>query len=107
MSEGRILVVEDEPKIAGLLKFGLEEKGFLVELAYDGDIGYTRFKSQPFDLVILDLNLPGKNGFELCKAIRQKNENIPIIMVTSLLHLDDKVQGYEMGADDYIVKPFE
>jgi DNA-binding response OmpR family regulator len=107
MDERRILIVEDERKIADALKFGLEEKGYHVDIAYDGTIGQRLFKSYKFNLVILDINLPGINGFELCKMIRKENPTIPVIMVTSLLTIDDKVEGYDSGADDYIVKPFE
>lgn len=107
MDERKILIVEDERKIADTLKFGLEEKGYHVEVAYDGNIGYRLFKSYKFNLIILDINLPGINGFELCKMMRKENPGIPIIMVTSLLTIDDKVEGYDSGADDYIVKPFE
>jgi DNA-binding response OmpR family regulator len=107
MDERKILIIEDERKIADTLKFGLEEKGFQVEVAYDGNIGYRLFKSYKFNLIILDINLPGINGFELCKMMRKENPGIPIIMVTSLLTIDDKVEGYDSGADDYIVKPFE
>jgi DNA-binding response OmpR family regulator len=107
MDERKILIVEDERKIADTLKFGLEEKGYRVEVAYDGNIGYRVFKSYKFNLLILDINLPGINGFELCKMIRRENPNIPIIMVTSLPTIDDKIEGYDSGADDYIVKPFE
>ena len=107
MDERKILIVEDERKIADTLKFGLEEKGYRAEVAYDGNIGYRVFKSYKFNLLILDINLPGINGFELCKMIRRENPNIPIIMVTSLPTIDDKIEGYDSGADDYIVKPFE
>ena len=107
MDERKILIVEDERKIADTLKFGLEEKGYRVDVAYDGNIGHRMFKSYKFNLVILDINLPGINGFELCKIIRKENPNIPIIMVTSLPTIDDKIEGYDSGADDYIVKPFE
>jgi DNA-binding response OmpR family regulator len=107
MEDRKILIVEDERKIADTLKFGLEEKGFYVDVAYDGNIGYRLFKSYKFNLIILDINLPGINGFELSKMIRRENPAIPIIMVTSLPTIDDKIEGYDSGADDYIVKPFE
>jgi two-component system, OmpR family, copper resistance phosphate regulon response regulator CusR len=105
----RILLVEDEPKIADALKFGLTENGYAVTvtLAYDGAIGYKLFKSDTFDAVILDINLPGMNGYELCKAIRANNPQVPVIMLTALSALNDKIEGYDAGADDYIVKPFE
>ena len=88
-----ILIVEDEKKIADTLKFGLEENGYLVEVAYDGSIGYKLFAAQPFNIVVLDVNLPGIN--------------VPIIMLTSMSALNDKIEGYDAGADDYMVKPFE
>jgi DNA-binding response OmpR family regulator len=107
MENTRILLVEDEPRIADTLRFGLIENGYSVDIAYDGNIGYRLFQNQPFDLVILDINLPGMTGFELCKAIRSSNTNIPVIMLTSLSTLNDKIEGYDSGADDYMIKPFE
>jgi DNA-binding response OmpR family regulator len=103
----KILLVEDEPKIADTLKLGLEENGYSVVVAYDGSIGYKLFLGQDFDMAILDINLPGLNGYDLCKKIREKNTNIPVIMLTALNALNDKIEGYDAGADDYIIKPFE
>ena len=102
-----ILLVEDEKKIADVLKKGLTEQQFYVEVAYDGLIGRKMFDTYPFNLIILDLNLPGMNGYELCKYIRNKNEKVPVIMLTALDTTDDKIEGFEAGADDYIVKPFD
>jgi DNA-binding response OmpR family regulator len=102
-----ILLVEDEKKIADVLKKGLCEQQFHVEVAYNGLIGKKLFEAYPFHLIILDLNLPGLNGYELCKFIRNRNEKIPIIMLTALDTTDDKIEGFEAGADDYIVKPFD
>ena len=107
MEDIRILIVEDEQKIADTLKFGLSENGFKVEVAYDGKLGYRLFSVQDFDLLILDINLPGMNGYELCKAVRLLNEQVPIIILTSMSALNDKIEGYDAGADDYIIKPFE
>ncbi|MBC8035270.1 MAG: response regulator transcription factor [Chitinophagaceae bacterium] len=107
MEEIAILIVEDEKKIADTLKQGLSENGHFVEVAYDGNIGFKIFSSMKFDLVILDINLPGMNGYELCKAIRVINSNIPVIMLTAMSDMKDKVDGYDAGADDYLVKPFE
>lgn len=107
MEERRILLVEDEHKIADTLKLGLTEHGYEVEVAYDGKIGLKLYEKHSFNLVVLDINLPGINGYELCKIIRSKNENIPIIMLTALNALSDKIEGYDAGADDYIIKPFE
>ena len=100
-------MIEDEKKIADTLKMGLSENGFEVEVAYDGKIGHQLLLSRNFDLVILDINLPGMNGYELCKAIRYRNMNMLVIMLTSMSSLDDKIEGYDAGADDYLVKPFE
>src|SRR5687768_17149445 len=99
--ERKILIVEDEPKIADTLKLGLTEHGYYVEVAYDGNIGYKFFKAHTYNLVILDINLPGMNGYDLCKAIRKDNNSIPIIMLTAMSTLADKVEGYDAGADDY------
>jgi DNA-binding response OmpR family regulator len=107
MEERRILIVEDERKIADTLKFGLGEMGFYVEVAYDGTVGYHLFCAGDFNLVILDINLPGMNGYDLCKAIRSQNQQVPVLMLTSMGALKDKIEGYDSGADDYMVKPFE
>jgi DNA-binding response OmpR family regulator len=107
MEERKILIVEDERKIADTLKFGLMEKGYYVEIAYDGTIGLRLFESHDYNLIILDINLPGINGFDLCRMMRSSDPHIPVIMLTSLPTLEDKVEGYDSGADDYIVKPFE
>ena len=107
MENFNILLVEDEQKIANTLKIGLVENGFAVEAAYDGVMGLRLFETQPFHLVVLDINLPRMNGYELCKKIREKNAQIPIIMITALSSLNDKIEGYDAGADDYIIKPFE
>jgi len=103
----KILIVEDEKKIADTLKFGLSEMGFYVEVAYDGTLGYHLFNANDFNLVILDINLPGMNGYELCRAIRLKDQRIPVLMLTSMIALNDKIEGYDSGTDDYMVKPFE
>lgn len=107
MEERKVLIVEDEQKIADTLKLGLSENGYHVEVAYDGLIGYRLFQSHSFNLVVLDINLPGMNGYELCRKMRGENTHIPIIMLTALSALNDKIEGYDAGADDYIIKPFE
>lgn len=107
MEERKILLVEDEHRIADTLRLGLVENGYEVEVAYDGKMGYKLFQTQPFNLVVLDLNLPEINGYELCKLIRASNSNIPVIMLTALNSLEDKIEGYDVGADDYVIKPFE
>lgn len=107
MEERSILLVEDERKIADTLKRGLEEEGFRVEVAYDGSIGWRLYNQESFELVILDINLPGMNGYELCRSIRSHDAQVPIIMLTALSALTNKLEGYDTGADDYLVKPFE
>jgi len=102
-----ILLVEDEPKIADALRLGLTEHGFTVAAAYDGEIGWRMFTQQSFQLVILDINLPLLNGYELCRRIRSNDVNVPVVMLTALNALTDKIEGYDSGADDYLVKPFE
>ena len=103
----RILLVEDEARIADTLRFGLEENGYEVSVAYDGQIGWRMFQKSEYQVAVLDLNLPGINGYELCRQIRAANEQIPIILLTALSTLEDKIEGYDAGADDYIIKPFE
>jgi two-component system, OmpR family, copper resistance phosphate regulon response regulator CusR len=105
--ERKLLIIEDEKKIATTLKKGLSENGYHVDVAFDGLIGKRLFDSNDYDLVILDINLPGMNGFELCKAIRNNNQQIPIIMLTAMNTTEDKIEGFDTGTDDYMIKPFE
>ncbi|MBL7904568.1 MAG: response regulator transcription factor [Bacteroidales bacterium] len=107
MPEPRVLIVEDHVKVADSISKGLEENGFKTEVAYDGFIGKRLADANRYDLMILDVNLPQINGYELCSEIRIKNPKVPIIMLTALGSTDDKLLGFEKGADDYIVKPFE
>jgi len=102
-----ILLVEDEKKIADTLEAGLEEEQFEVSVAYNGLEGKKLYLNNAYDLIILDINLPFMNGYELCKIIREKDKRLPIIMLTALNFMDNKIQGFDVGADDYIVKPFE
>lgn len=103
----RILIVEDEPKVASFVKRGLEEYGFACEIASDGLLGGRMVENGEYDLIILDLNLPFKSGIELCKEIRLANQKIPVLMLTALGTTEDKLKGFDSGADDYLVKPFE
>lgn len=107
MNNVRILIAEDERKIADSLKQGLEENGFDVQVAYDGDIALKVFRNEKFDLVLLDINLPGINGYDLCKTIRVIDSSIPVVMLTALNAVEDKIEGFDAGADDYIIKPFD
>lgn len=102
-----ILFVEDEPKVAASLKKGLEENGFSVDLAPDGAVGRHMAASNAYDLILLDINLPFVNGYEVCRSIRAGNTRVPIIMLTARGTVDEKISGFDAGADDYIVKPFD
>lgn len=103
----KILIVEDDHRVAELIKRGLEEQGFVTILAYDGLSGKKLSSQDHFDLVITDIILPKMDGLDLCKYLRQTNPDLPIIMLTALGTTDDKVEGFDAGADDYLVKPFE
>jgi DNA-binding response OmpR family regulator len=107
MDSPRILIVEDEPKVAAFIKKGLEENIYQADIAYDGIVGKAMVLSHHYDLILLDINLPQLNGFQLCKIIRDNNITVPILMLTALGGLDEKVKGFETGADDYLLKPFE
>ncbi|RYD99261.1 MAG: response regulator transcription factor [Sphingobacteriales bacterium] len=107
MEPANILLVEDEKKIADTLRVGLAEHGFNATVAYDGNAGLKAFQEGSFELVVLDINLPGMNGYQLCELIRAADTHVPVIMLTALSTLNDKIEGYDAGADDYIVKPFE
>ena len=107
MTESKILVVEDEPKVGAFIKEGLQELGFEVDLVYDGQMGERMWESKNYALIILDVIVPLVNGLELCKRIRKKNQQIPILMLTALGTTEDKLTGFDSGADDYLVKPFE
>lgn len=107
MQDVNILIVEDELKVANSLRANLSELGFQVEVAYDGAMGKKMFHAQPFDVLLLDLNLPHINGYELCKEFRQKKNNVPILVLTAFGDIEDKMQAFELGADDYLIKPFE
>jgi two-component system, OmpR family, copper resistance phosphate regulon response regulator CusR len=102
----KLLLAEDEPKVANAVKTGLEEQGMEVTIAFDGKMAEKYFERDSFDCIILDINLPYKNGLELCKQFRNRNKKVPIIMLTALGELEDKMEGFSAGADDYLVKPF-
>lgn len=102
----RILIVEDEHKIANSLKQGLEQEGFAIDVAYTGTDGYDLATTETFDLIVLDLMLPGMDGAKICEKLRGQNIHIPIIMLTAKSELEDRVSGLNLGADDYLTKPF-
>jgi DNA-binding response OmpR family regulator len=107
MSPQKILLVEDEARIAVVLKTGLTENGYAVEIAPDASAALKMNDTDQFDLVLLDVNLPGINGYEFCRVLRDNRSEVPVIMLTAMSGLEDKIEGYDAGADDYMIKPFE
>lgn len=107
MKNPAILFVEDEPKVAASLKKGLEENGFEVDLAPDGAVGRHLASQKAYDLILLDINLPFVNGYEVCRSIRASDAQVPIIMLTARGTVDEKISGFDAGADDYMVKPVD
>ncbi|WP_247231833.1 response regulator transcription factor [Telluribacter sp. SYSU D00476] len=103
----KILIVEDDRRIAQNIYRGLQAEGFEVEIANDGISGKQLALTKPFDLVLLDLNLPGMKGLEVCQQVRQIKPLLPIIILTAYGEIEDKVEGLGKGADDYIIKPFD
>jgi DNA-binding response OmpR family regulator len=103
----KIFIIEDQKKIANAIKVGLEQEKYVVDVAYDGFDGYDLASSEKYDLIILDIMLPGMDGLSICKNLRNINVFTPIIMLTAKSELDDKVEGLNCGADDYLTKPFE
>ena len=102
----KVLLIEDDPKISSFVKIGLESNDIVVDVAYDGTIGEKLALSRKYDVMILDVVIPGISGFNLCKNIRNNKILTPIIMLTSLDSVEDKLQGFDCGADDYLIKPF-
>ena len=103
----QVLLIEDEQRIAELIKRGLQEQGFNVMVAYDGETGEKLAFSNHYDIIITDIVLPVISGIDLCKEVRLQKPDIPIIMLTALGTTNDKVEGFDAGADDYLVKPFD
>ena len=103
----RILVVEDEVEIADGLVGVLEAEGFCVDAVYDGEDGLEYILSNAYDVILLDVMLPGINGFEVLRKARAKNVTTPVIMLTAKSQIEDRVQGLDIGADDYLTKPFD
>lgn len=102
----QLLLVEDQKRLAGLLKRSLIEGGYAVDVASDGQEAIDKFDINSYDLIILDIMLPIKDGIEVCQEIRRSNTDIPILMLTALDGVDDRIKGLDSGADDYLVKPF-
>ncbi|HYJ81103.1 MAG TPA: response regulator transcription factor [Longimicrobiaceae bacterium] len=103
----RILIVEDNPRIAGFLQKGLREEGYVVDTAADGDAAYTKATSQGFDAAVVDVMIPGRSGLELVRDLRAAGVALPVLLLTARDRTEDKVQGLDSGADDYLTKPFE
>ncbi len=104
--KSRILLVEDDTNLGFVIKDNLEEAGYEVIHCIDGESGWQQFQKKPFDLALLDVMMPRKDGFTLAREIREKNEMIPLLFITAKTMEEDKVTGFETGADDYISKPF-
>jgi len=102
----RILVIEDEPKLAKAVKEGLEADDYSISLAHSGEDGFYQLCQERFDLAILDVMLPGRDGFEILKSVRQMGLLIPVLLLTARDAVEDRVRGLDIGADDYLVKPF-
>lgn len=107
MKPYKILLVEDEPKVAASIKNWLEEQQFVVEIAPDGAVGRHLATTIEYDLILLDLNLPFVDGYEVCRSIREHHPQVPIIILTALGSIEKKLAGFDLGADDYLVKPFD
>ena len=103
----RILLVEDEPGLILTLTDRLSSEGYQIESARDGDLGFERASNEPFDAIILDVMLPRRNGFDVCRDLRQRGVDAPILMLTARGQVVDRVVGLKLGADDYLTKPFE
>lgn len=103
----RILIIEDNEKLAKYTKQMLEEEGYAVDIAQEGEQGERMAKSDNYDLIILDIMIPKKDGIAVCKSLREDSKNMPIIMITAKGEIDDKILGLDSGADDYLVKPFD
>ncbi len=102
----RILIIEDEKKLASFIRRGLKEKNYAVDTAYDGNEGFFLADSNPYDLIILDIMLPQKDGISICRELRKNKNETPILMLTARDEVEDKIDGLDAGADDYLTKPF-
>lgn len=106
MNEAKILVVDDEPTLSEVISYNLRQAGYVTVTAADADEALRCFKEERPDLILLDVMLPQGSGFDVCRLIRQQGSNVPIIMLTARIAESDRVLGFELGADDYILKPF-
>jgi DNA-binding response OmpR family regulator len=103
----KVLVVEDEQQVSNFIKQGLEEQSFEVDVAFDGHIAERLILNRDYHVILLDIIIPGINGFDLCRIIKKNKPEVPVLMLTTLGMTEDKVAGFDAGADDYLLKPFE
>lgn len=102
----KVLVVEDEKKIAAFIRKGLEAQGFVVDIAHHGDEGFELATSRPYDALVLDIMLPGRDGLSILRQLRERKIAVPVILLTARSELNERVEGLNLGADDYLTKPF-
>lgn len=102
----KILLVEDEKKIASFIRKGLEAEGFVVDVSHDGNEGFTIATTRPYDVIVLDIMLPGRDGLSILRSLRQRKMAVPVILLTARCELNERLEGLNLGADDYLTKPF-
>jgi two-component system, OmpR family, response regulator len=102
----KILVVEDEKKIAAFIRKGLQAQGHVVDVSHHGDEGYTLATTRPYDLLVLDIMLPGRDGLSILRNLRERRQGVPVILLTARSELNERLEGLNLGADDYLTKPF-
>ncbi|MRX66244.1 response regulator transcription factor [Maribacter luteus] len=102
----KVLIIEDDPLLNENIRGALNAEGIQTEFVFDGQLAVRMLRQKKFDCIVLDINLPGKNGFEICKDFRTYNSSTPVLILTAFDELEDKIHGYDCGADDYLTKPF-
>ncbi len=102
----KILILEDDPKIASFVQRGLKEQGYVIDVCNDGDAGYDLAVSESYDVILLDIMLPGRDGLSILRSLREQKNTVPVILLTARSGLDERVEGLNLGADDYLAKPF-
>jgi two-component system OmpR family response regulator len=102
----KVLVIEDEKKIASFVRKGLESQGFVVDVSHNGDEGFTLATTHPYDAAILDIMLPGRDGLSILRSLREQKNSLPVILLTARSELNERLEGLNLGADDYLTKPF-
>lgn len=102
----KILLIEDEKKIASFIRKGLEAQGFVVDASHDGDEGFIAATTRPYDAIILDIMLPGRDGLSILRSLRERKMAVPVILLTARGELNERLEGLNLGADDYLTKPF-